>query len=579
MHALETLQSGGYRHAGLTRLKLTDPLASFPPEILELGDTLEDLDLSGTGLSQLPSTISTSLPKLQRIILDQCNFTIFPEVLGSCPALETVSLRSNNMTTIPEDSLPPTLRCLILTNNRLTSLPRSISRCQHLRTCILTANELRTLPRDLGRCKHLTELRLSCNRLRTLPRWLFSSLPELAYLSFGSNPCVAPTANGFHKPKGLTGVPWSELEAQEQQASGSSHSFKGLWHQSPDYAEDVAVTLFLGGRGARDEGSAADELAAYVAAGVHEGLVTVLGLVEGHPWEEADHDGSLVYQGGVVTQVVPESYVRLGEGTGSSLPAVATLTASQERTTAALSSSSETQQHSVAPSTESQSQSPDPTAAAAAAAAATTTTAAGGTNANPFRPAYSPQTVLQLLTPLASALEHLHARGISHGAITPQNVLASAEDGHALLEGFGAATMYGQGDLTPDEEQSDACEEDDATNYEDDDGTNEEDTDTNQLSVGELVERVEVFAFGRLMENLLGERPTDAPTRSREEEEEEEEDRAEAGGKDVAWGLWQLRDRCVAPRAADRVGFMEVVEALEDMMGWRGMMRIAPRFG
>ncbi|KAL1837903.1 hypothetical protein VTJ49DRAFT_3270 [Mycothermus thermophilus] len=456
MHSLEILQSGGYRHAGLTRLKLSCLLTSFPPEILELGDTLEELDLSDTGISQLPSNLSTALPNLKTIILDRCNFTTFPVELATCPALETIVLRSNNMTSIPENAFPPTLRCLVLTDNRLTRLPKSISRCQHLRSCMLVANQLRTLPRDMASCKELTELRLSCNRLRKLPHWLFT-LPKLAFLSFASNPCAAPMANGYHKPKSLSSIPWSELEVRQPPSisSPASTTYEGLWHQSPHYAEDVTVTLFRGGRGARDEGCPADELAAYLAAGAHEGLVAVLGLVEGHPDEENDS----LHQGGIVTQVVPEGYVRLGQEPVSCPPPPMV-----SRSTS--SSTSSQQQQSTA-----REEPPSQT--------------------GPAR--LPPQTILELLTPLAGALAHLHERGISHGALAPHNVLASVEDRHALLDGFGAATVYaglGKANEAGDRVESDNSDEEEE---EDDDGEEGIDEDPSEFwdGVGGLVERVE----------------------------------------------------------------------------------------
>ncbi|KAL2265034.1 hypothetical protein VTJ83DRAFT_7544 [Remersonia thermophila] len=538
MNSLETLESGGYRDVGLTRLRLSCPLGAFPPEILQLGDTLEELDLSDTGLSELPADLGSALPKLKSIRLDRCRFAVFPAALAACPALETAVLRSNHMSRIPEDALPRTLRCLVLTDNRLARLPRSISRCRRLAACRLAANELRSLPRALARCAELTELRLSGNRLRALPRWLFA-LPKLAFLSFASNPCVSPVANGHPpKPKGLSGIPWAELEVQPPPPSPSLSSsssstltttatttitYQGLWRQSPHYAEEVAVTLFRGGRGARDEGCPADELAAWLAAGAHEALTTVLGWVEGHPDEESD---ALRHQGCLVTQAVPEGYARLGRPPASS-PSLS------------LSSSS---------------------SSAGQDAPAPLAGPAGG---------LPPQVVLELLTPLAGALAHLHARRICHGALAPHNVLASVEDRHALLDGFAAATVYaglgrgaaeaGSGEAEP--EQSDEEEEEE-----------EEEEDPSELpdGVGGLVERVEVLAFGRLMERLLGGGEPPGPTTAAAQE---------ARGE-VEKGLWRLRDMCVRERASQRPGFDVVATALEEMMGWRGMMRIpdlAPR--
>ena len=468
MHSLETLQSGGYKGAGLTRLKLTCPLATLPNEILELGDTLEELDLSGTGLSSLPANLGPALPKLTSALFSSCNFRVFPRELASCPSLETVAFRDNAMEELPEDALPPRLRSLVLTNNRLASLPAAIGRCDGLQECMLAGNQLRDLPPEMAHCKKLSLLRLSANRLSTLPRWLLA-LPELAFLSFASNPCcTSPTTNGLPTPRGLADIPWRDLEIQQTLASApSSTTSQALWHQSPHYAEDVAVTLFCGTR-PTDAGLPADELAACLAAGAHESLVTLLGRIHDHPDED-----TASYQGGIAAQLLPLEYT----------PLASTLIPS---------------------SLEDHGRFPLPAA-------------------------------LELLTGLASALAHLHARGIAHGSVSAaESILASRDDAHALLCGFGTATVYG---LSPSRVSSSSSEE----------GEGGEEAG--------LVEKIEVLAFGRVVEGLLG--AVDVQE-----------------GEEGVRGLRVLAERCVVPEVAARPGFGEVVDGLEALVGWRGMMRI-----
>ncbi|KAH6842279.1 hypothetical protein B0I37DRAFT_447775 [Chaetomium sp. MPI-CAGE-AT-0009] len=455
MHDLEILKSGGYRNAGLTQLKLSCPLASFPEEIFQLGDTLEELDLSGTELSSLPANLGTALPKLKAAFLSNCNFKVFPRELASCPALESVAFRNNCMEEIPEDAFPPILRRLILTGNRITTLPYSIGNCGNLQECMLAGNQLRDLPTPMASCKKLTLLRLSSNDISALPSWLFT-LPELAFLSFASNPCASPTTNGLHTPRGLASIAWSDLEVQ-QPLGAQGHTSQGLWHQSPHYAEDVAIKLFRSSAGTEDDddGSAADEMAAYLAAGAHESLVTILGRIHGHP----DEDGAS-YQGGIHHKKEPR---------GTTHP-----------------------------------------------------------------PAIDPPTALAMLTGLAHCLAHLHARGTAHGSLQPRHVLASAADKHALLTGFRGATVYGHGGSS--------------------------------ASGAGGVEKIEVLAFGRVMEFVLG------VAHDGGEGGEDDEKRKER--EEVERGLGELCGRCVAAEGAARPGFAEVVEVLEDLMGWRGMMRI-----
>jgi hypothetical protein len=280
MHDLQVLQDGGYRGEGLKKFTLNCALSSFPEQILELGDTLEELDLSGTGLSSLPANFAAELPHLKVALFSNCKFEVFPAELASCPNLEVVCFRATGMRQIPEDALPRNLHSLTLTNNNITSLPASLSQCTQLETLLLAGNQLTSLPSSLANCTNLALLRLTSNRLPTLPEWLLS-LPNLSFLSFSRNPCSSPVINGTSKPPfDLANIPWTALETHDLPPRDPSHPvIPGMWKQSEHYAEDVAIQLFRGGL--TDSGSPADELAARVAAGAHESLITVLGQIMG----------------------------------------------------------------------------------------------------------------------------------------------------------------------------------------------------------------------------------------------------------------------------------------------------------
>jgi Leucine-rich repeat (LRR) protein len=51
---------------------------------------------------------------------------VLPEVLGACPALEMIGFKGCRIHTVPAAALPPTLRWLILTDNRIEALPATI---------------------------------------------------------------------------------------------------------------------------------------------------------------------------------------------------------------------------------------------------------------------------------------------------------------------------------------------------------------------------------------------------------------------------------------------------------------------
>ncbi len=293
MRDLELLRSG--QQHGIKKLKLTgdNNLSEFPLEILELSESLEILDLSGNPLSSLPEDIGR-LHKLKIAFFSDCNFSIFPKQLAQCPALEMIAFKGNGMTTVLEDSFPPNLRWLILTNNKITSLPRSIGNSHRLQKCMLAGNLLRELPEEMKSCRKLGLLRISANKIEELPHWL-SSMPELSFMAFAGNPC-APT---FQDNPVLDDIVWDELVVTSLLGEGASGIIsKGTWLTGKEEKE-VAVKLFKGE--VTSDGSPIDEMNATITAGSHPNLIDPIGKIVGHPGKR-----------GLVLQLIPPVYTNLG---------------------------------------------------------------------------------------------------------------------------------------------------------------------------------------------------------------------------------------------------------------------------
>lgn len=81
---------------------------------------------------------------------------------------------------------------------------------------------------------------------------------------------------------------------------------------------------------------------------------------------------------------------------------------------------------------------------------------------------FSVDQVKKIITANASALQHLHSRGIMHGDIYAHNILVNSEDG-SILSDFGAATLYNRSDI----------------------------------ELAAKLERIDVRAFGCLLDDLL----------------------------------------------------------------------------
>jgi len=273
MDTLSRLRAG--QLTGIRRLDLSCGLTEFPAEIFALADTLEILNLSGNALSRLPD----DLPRLHRLRIIFCSdnrFTRLPEVLGACPQLSMIGFRANQIAEVPAAALPPNLRWLVLTDNRIEELPAAIGRCKSLQKLMLAGNRLQTLPEALAECRNLELLRIAANRLSTLPDWLLT-LPKLAWLAYSGNPFSDRSEAAVLARHPIGEIDWATLSLAEKLGEGAS----GEIFRATGEVGEVAVKLFKGAL--TSDGLPHSEMDACIAAGAHPNLIPVLGKVAGHP--------------------------------------------------------------------------------------------------------------------------------------------------------------------------------------------------------------------------------------------------------------------------------------------------------
>jgi len=294
METLDALQTGQLK--GTQRLDLAADLTQFPPEIFDLADSLEILNLTNNRLKALPDEFGL-LQKLRIVFFSNNAFEEVPTVLSQCSHLSMVGFKSNNIQTLAENALPPSVRWLILTDNQLEQLPASLGQLSQLQKLMLAGNRLRSLPDTLAACQNLELIRLSANSLDTLPDWLWT-LPRLAWLAYSGNPLCESTS--LQLPS-LTEVDWADLTLEHTLGEGASGViFKGRWAVDPTQPIDVAVKLFKGK--VTSDGLPLDEMRSRMAAGTHPNLVPLLGQVSHHPEQKA----------GLVFAFVPSTYSVLG---------------------------------------------------------------------------------------------------------------------------------------------------------------------------------------------------------------------------------------------------------------------------
>ncbi|MFD2720019.1 protein kinase [Hymenobacter monticola] len=121
---------------------------------------------------------------------------------------------------------------------------------------------------------------------------------------------------------------------------------------------------------------------------------------------------------------------------------------------------------------------------------------------------FSFETALSIAQGIAAAAKHLHAQGILHGDLYAHNILTTTE-GNALLGDFGAACFF----------------------------------DAQEVETAAALQRLEVRAFGCLLEELLDHCP-------------------EAAEVPPVAALRELQRRCMQPEAASRPLFGEIEQAL-----------------
>ncbi len=291
MHTLNQLVSGELK--GSKILKLSCQLNTFPQQIFDLADTLEILDLSNNNLSQLPSNFS-DLKKLKIAFFSENNFTNFPDVFSTCQSLTMIGFKSNKIKFIPENAFPKHLQWLILTNNLIEELPKSIGNCIKLQKVALAGNKLKSLPKEMVNCKNLELLRISANSISQFPDFLFE-LPRLAWLAFAGNPCHKTSVN-LDK---LNLMEWDRLTILEQLGEGASgHIYKAIFNDAVN-TKEVAVKIFKGE--VTSDGYPEDEMNACIAVDNHKNLVNTVAKIQHHPQQKL----------GLVFEIIPQNYFNL----------------------------------------------------------------------------------------------------------------------------------------------------------------------------------------------------------------------------------------------------------------------------
>lgn len=144
-------------------------MQEFPNECLAVPN-IRVLTLQ-CGLRRVPPEISAISSSLQKLILSSNRLGSMPSDLSTCSALQQMDLSNNMLETLLPDCFGAmvNLKEVMLSHNRLQSLPASIGAAKNLKILDVSSNRLCALPASIGDLANLEDLDCSSNRLSSLP--------------------------------------------------------------------------------------------------------------------------------------------------------------------------------------------------------------------------------------------------------------------------------------------------------------------------------------------------------------------------------------------------------------------------
>uniref|UniRef100_A0A674KER7 Leucine rich repeats and calponin homology domain containing 2 n=1 Tax=Terrapene triunguis TaxID=2587831 RepID=A0A674KER7_9SAUR len=154
----------------------------------EIFDFLENhlflSDLSKNRFTEIPPDVWLFAPLETLNLYHNCIKSI-PETIKNLQMLTYLNISRNLLATLPKYLFDLPLKVLVVSNNKLVSLPEDIGKLRDLMELDISCNEIQVLPQQIGKLQSLRELNIRRNNLHVLPDEL-GDLP-LVKLDFSCN--------------------------------------------------------------------------------------------------------------------------------------------------------------------------------------------------------------------------------------------------------------------------------------------------------------------------------------------------------------------------------------------------------
>ncbi|MBN3318252.1 LRCH2 protein, partial [Atractosteus spatula] len=141
-------------------------------------------DLSKNRFMEIPPEVCLFAPLESLNLYHNC-IKCIPEAIINLQMLTYLNISRNQLSTLPKYLFDLPLKVLVVSNNKLVSIPEEIGKAKDLMELDISCNEIQVLPPQMGKLQSLRELNIRRNCLQVLPAEL-ADLP-LIRLDFSCN--------------------------------------------------------------------------------------------------------------------------------------------------------------------------------------------------------------------------------------------------------------------------------------------------------------------------------------------------------------------------------------------------------